>query len=176
MLLGLCSGLIIQYWLFKSFLVEFLATRGENHPVLSGEHLFQWVSGNLGYWLVFRDVIFLVLSFVVSKQVIVNSWSSLEPVCTLVKDGVTVKAQSAFSIYKESINALLERCRNCTRKSCVVSFYLVGEDGLQSPMNHHFLSSLKDAVGLEKTQLSVSHVKLLYLVLLIQVFWVVCLF
>uniref|UniRef100_A0A669QB31 Beta-mannosidase n=1 Tax=Phasianus colchicus TaxID=9054 RepID=A0A669QB31_PHACC len=28
------------------------------------------------------------------------------------------------------------------------------EDGLQSPMNHHFLSSLKDAVGLEKTQLS----------------------
>uniref|UniRef100_A0A669Q8A0 Beta-mannosidase n=1 Tax=Phasianus colchicus TaxID=9054 RepID=A0A669Q8A0_PHACC len=87
-------------------------------------------------------------------KVIVNSWSSLEPVCTLAKDGVTVKAQSAFSIYKESINALLERCRNCTRKSCVVSFYLVGEDGLQSPMNHHFLSSLKDAVGLEKTQLS----------------------
>lgn len=111
-----------------------------------------------------------MLSFVVSEQVIVNSWSSLEPVCTLAKDGVTIKAQSAFSIYKESINALLERCRNCTRKSCVVSFYLVGEDGLQSPMNHHFLSSLKDAVGLEKTQLSVSHLKLLYLVLLIQVF------
>ncbi|XP_015717580.1 beta-mannosidase isoform X2 [Coturnix japonica] len=87
-------------------------------------------------------------------KVIVNSWSSLEPVCTLAKDGVTVKAQSAFSIYKEPINALLERCRNCTRKSCVVSFYLVGEDGIQSPINHHFLSSLKDAVGLEKTQLS----------------------
>ncbi|XP_068537934.1 beta-mannosidase [Anas acuta] len=87
-------------------------------------------------------------------KVTVHSWSSLEPVCTLAKDGVTVRAQSAVPIYKESINDLLERCRNCTRKSCVVTFYLVGEGGLRSPTNHHFLSSLKDAVGLEKAQLS----------------------
>ncbi|KAM7112441.1 beta-mannosidase isoform 2-T2 [Ciconia maguari] len=89
-------------------------------------------------------------------RVVVHSWSSLEPVCTLAKDNVTVKAQSAAPIYEESINDLLERCRNCTRKSCVITFCLVGEGGLQSPTNHHFLSSLKDAVGLEKTQLSAS--------------------
>ncbi|NXF96810.1 MANBA mannosidase, partial [Eubucco bourcierii] len=89
-------------------------------------------------------------------RVTVHSWSSLEPTCTLAKYGVTVKAQSAVPIYKEFINDLLERCRNCTRRSCVVTFCLVGEDGLQSPVNHHFLSSLKDAVGLEKTQLKAS--------------------
>ncbi|XP_074888062.1 beta-mannosidase isoform X2 [Buteo buteo] len=89
-------------------------------------------------------------------RVVVHAWSSLEPVCTLAKDGVTVKAQSAVLIYMESINNLLERCRNCTRKSCVITFCLVGEGGLQSPTNHHFLSSLKDAVGLEKTHLSAS--------------------
>ncbi|NXB56637.1 MANBA mannosidase, partial [Struthidea cinerea] len=89
-------------------------------------------------------------------RVMVHAWSSLEPVCTLATEGVTVKAQSAVPIYKESISDLLERCRNCTRKSCVITFYLVGEDGLRSPTNHYFLSSLKDAVGLEKTQLSAS--------------------
>uniref|UniRef100_A0A8D0FRN0 Beta-mannosidase n=1 Tax=Strix occidentalis caurina TaxID=311401 RepID=A0A8D0FRN0_STROC len=89
-------------------------------------------------------------------RVIVHTWSSLEPVCTLAKEGVTVKAQSAVPIYKESIDDLLERCRNCTRKSCVITFCLVGEGGLQSPTNHHFLSSLKDAVGLEKSHFSAS--------------------
>ncbi|XP_050194015.1 beta-mannosidase [Myiozetetes cayanensis] len=89
-------------------------------------------------------------------RVVVHTWSSLEPVCTLAKEGVIVKAQSAVTIYKESISDVLERCRNCTRKSCVITFCLVGEDGLQSPTNHFFLSSLKDAVGLEKTQLSAS--------------------
>ncbi|XP_064004481.1 beta-mannosidase isoform X1 [Pogoniulus pusillus] len=89
-------------------------------------------------------------------RVTVHSWSSLQPACTFAKHGVTVKAQSAVPIYKESINDLLERCRNCTRRSCVLTFHLVGEDGLQSPVNHHFLSSLKDAVGLEKTRLKVS--------------------
>uniref|UniRef100_A0A8C0F2X8 Beta-mannosidase n=1 Tax=Bubo bubo TaxID=30461 RepID=A0A8C0F2X8_BUBBB len=89
-------------------------------------------------------------------RVVVHTWSSLEPVCTLAKEGVTVKAQSAVPIYKESIDDLLERCRNCTRKSCVITFCLVGEGGLQSPTNHHFLSSLKDAVGLEKSHFSAS--------------------
>lgn len=100
------------------------------------------------------------------------AWSSLEPVCILDEEGVIAKAQSAVPIYKESISDLLERCRNCTRKSCVITFCLVGQDGLQSPTNHYFLSSFKDAVGLEKTQLSVSinHAKLLYLVLLILLF------
>ncbi|NWI56541.1 MANBA mannosidase, partial [Calyptomena viridis] len=89
-------------------------------------------------------------------RVIVHAWSSLEAVCTLAKEGVTVKAQGAVPIYKESISDILERCRNCTRKSCVITFSLVGEDGLRSPTNHFFLSSLKDAVGLEKTQLGAS--------------------
>uniref|UniRef100_A0A8C5IH62 Beta-mannosidase n=2 Tax=Junco hyemalis TaxID=40217 RepID=A0A8C5IH62_JUNHY len=92
----------------------------------------------------------------VTLRVTVHAWSSLEPVCTLAKEGVTVKAQSAVPIYKEPICDLLGRCRNCTRESCVITFCLVGEDGLQSPRNHYFLSSLKDAVGLQKTQLSAS--------------------
>ncbi|KAM6429747.1 beta-mannosidase [Rhynochetos jubatus] len=89
-------------------------------------------------------------------KVVVYTWSSLESACTLVKDDVTVKAQSAVPIYKKPVNDFLERCGNCTRKSCVITFCLVGEGGLQSPTNHHFLSSLKDAVGLEKTQLTAS--------------------
>ncbi|NWI17169.1 MANBA mannosidase, partial [Crypturellus soui] len=89
-------------------------------------------------------------------RVTVHAWSSLEPACILVKDNVTVKAQSAHPIYKEPVSDLLRRCRNCTRESCVVTFHLVGQAGLRSPTNHHFLSSLKDAVGLGKTQLSAS--------------------
>ncbi|CAM5139754.1 unnamed protein product [Natator depressus] len=87
-------------------------------------------------------------------QVRVHQWSSMEPVCTLAKEGVTLKAGSAAPIYKEPVNDLLKRCGNCTRQSCVVTFYLMGKGDLHSPGNSHFLSSLKDAVGLEKAQLS----------------------
>ncbi|XP_019408778.1 PREDICTED: beta-mannosidase [Crocodylus porosus] len=87
-------------------------------------------------------------------KVSVHQWSSMEPLCTFATEGVPVRAGSAAPIYKEPVNDLLKRCGNCTRQSCVVTFYLVGKGELYSPRNYHFLSSLKDAVGLEKAQLS----------------------
>ncbi|XP_019343596.2 beta-mannosidase isoform X2 [Alligator mississippiensis] len=86
-------------------------------------------------------------------KVSVHQWSSVEPLCTFATGDVTVRAGSAAPIYKEPVNDLLKRCGNCTRQSCVVTFYLVGKGELYSPRNYHFLSSLKDAVGLEKAQL-----------------------
>lgn len=80
----------------------------------------------------------------------------MEPACTIAKEGVVIKAGSAVAIYKEPIADLLRRCGNCTRRSCVVTFYLAGGENLSSPSNYHFLSSLKDAVGLQKPQLTVS--------------------
>ncbi|KAH0615885.1 hypothetical protein JD844_026487 [Phrynosoma platyrhinos] len=92
----------------------------------------------------------------VTLRVILYDWSQLEPACTLAKEGVVVKARSAVPIYKEPVSELLKRCGNCTRQSCVITFYLEGEGQLSSPRNHHFLSSLKDAKGLKNPQLHVS--------------------
>ncbi|XP_048365176.1 beta-mannosidase isoform X2 [Sphaerodactylus townsendi] len=83
-------------------------------------------------------------------------WNSMEPACTMAKEGVTIKAGSAVAIYKEPIGELLKRCGNCTRQSCVVTFYLTGGGELSSPSNYYFLSSLKDAEGLQKPHLAVS--------------------
>uniref|UniRef100_A0A8D2KZJ9 Beta-mannosidase n=1 Tax=Varanus komodoensis TaxID=61221 RepID=A0A8D2KZJ9_VARKO len=69
------------------------------------------------------------------------------PVCTLAKEGVIIKAGSAVPIYKEPISDLLKRCGNCTRQSCVITFCLDGENKPSSPVNYHFLSSLKDAIS-----------------------------
>ncbi|XP_062838485.1 beta-mannosidase isoform X1 [Anolis carolinensis] len=92
----------------------------------------------------------------VTLRVILYDWSGMEPTCTLAKEGVVVKARSAAPIYKEPVNELLKRCGNCTRKSCVVTFSLEGQDQLCNPSNHYFLSSPKDAVGLKNPQLHVS--------------------
>uniref|UniRef100_A0A8D0H224 Beta-mannosidase n=1 Tax=Sphenodon punctatus TaxID=8508 RepID=A0A8D0H224_SPHPU len=81
-------------------------------------------------------------------------WSSLESVCSLATEELTIKAGSAVPIYKEPINDLMKRCGNCTRQSCVVTFYLESGGWLSSSGNYHFLSSLKDAVGLEKAEIS----------------------
>ncbi|XP_033869509.2 beta-mannosidase isoform X1 [Acipenser ruthenus] len=80
-------------------------------------------------------------------------WSSMEPVCVGVTDAV-IKAGSASPIYKEPVNDLLKRCGNCTRLSCVVSFSLKANGQQYGPDNYLFLSSLKDAEGLKKPQLS----------------------
>ncbi|XP_043916993.1 beta-mannosidase [Protopterus annectens] len=84
----------------------------------------------------------------------VYQWYSLEPVCVRATEYLTIKAGSAISIYKETVASLLERCSSCTRQSCVVTFYLQVYGQQYGPTNHHFLSSLKDAVGLEKPQLN----------------------
>nr|XP_033812769.1 beta-mannosidase [Geotrypetes seraphini]XP_033812778.1 beta-mannosidase [Geotrypetes seraphini] len=81
-------------------------------------------------------------------------WSSLEPVCVHVTEPFMVKAGSAIPIYKELIPDLLKRCGNCTRQSCVVSFYFTAKGQLYEPANYHFLSSLKDAEGLQTPQLN----------------------
>ena len=51
---------------------------------------------------------------------------------------------------------LLKGCPRCTRQSCVVSFYLSTDGELLSPINYHFLSSLKNAKGLLKANITVS--------------------
>nr|XP_020014177.1 beta-mannosidase isoform X2 [Castor canadensis] len=83
----------------------------------------------------------------------VHTWSSLEPLCSLVMGPFVIKAGQAVPLYKEPVRKLLG-CGNCTRKSCVLSFYLSTERKLFSPTNYHFLSSPKDAVGLLKAQIT----------------------
>lgn len=80
----------------------------------------------------------------------------MEPVCTLTKDDVIVKRGSAVLIYKEPINDLLKRCGNCTRQSCVITFHFETEGEPSSPINYHFLSSLKNAKGLKNPHIHVS--------------------
>ncbi|XP_053259924.1 beta-mannosidase isoform X4 [Podarcis raffonei] len=89
-------------------------------------------------------------------RVSLHDWGLTEPVCTLAKEGVLIKGGAAVPIYKEPISDLLKQCGNCTRQSCVVTFFLEGEEELSSPSNYHFLSSLKDAVGLKNPQLLAS--------------------
>nr|XP_028599354.1 beta-mannosidase isoform X3 [Podarcis muralis] len=89
-------------------------------------------------------------------RVSLHDWGLTEPVCTLAKEGVLIKGGAAVPIYKEPISDLLKQCGNCTRQSCVVTFSLEGEEELSSPSNYHFLSSLKDAVGLKNPQLLAS--------------------
>ncbi|CAI5784588.1 beta-mannosidase isoform X1 [Podarcis lilfordi] len=89
-------------------------------------------------------------------RVSLHDWGLTEPVCTLAEESVLIKGGAAVPIYKEPISDLLKQCGNCTRQSCVVTFSLEGEEELSSPSNYHFLSSLKDAVGLKNPQLLAS--------------------
>ncbi|XP_044080325.1 beta-mannosidase isoform X2 [Neovison vison] len=84
----------------------------------------------------------------------VHTWSSLEPVCSSETDHFVLKAGQAVLLYKEPVPVLLENCGNCTRQSCVVSFYLSTDSQLGSPTNYHFLSSLSESVGLRKAYIT----------------------
>ncbi|XP_074084880.1 beta-mannosidase isoform X2 [Macrotis lagotis] len=86
----------------------------------------------------------------------VHQWSSLEPVCSHKTEYLVVRAGQAAPLYKEPVADLLKRCGQCTRESCVISFDLKAREHLSSPTNYHFLSSLKDAVGLEKAKITVN--------------------
>nr|XP_004663044.1 beta-mannosidase [Jaculus jaculus] len=83
-----------------------------------------------------------------------HAWSSLEPLCSHVTEHFVIEAGKAVTLYKEPVSKLLRRCGNCTRESCVISFYLSAGHELLSPTNHYFLSSLKDAVGLLNAHLT----------------------
>lgn len=67
---------------------------------------------------------------------------------------LVMKGGEAVRLYEEPVSELLRRCGNCTRESCVVSFYLSADHELLSPTNYHFLSSLKEALGLCKAQIT----------------------
>lgn len=91
-----------------------------------------------------------------SPQVRLHHWSSLRPLCSLVNSSIVVKAGEAVVLFQKPVSELLNRCRGCTRETCVVSFYLSTDKELFSPTNYHFLSSLKDAKGLLKANITVS--------------------
>ncbi|XP_007951844.1 beta-mannosidase [Orycteropus afer afer] len=83
----------------------------------------------------------------------VHSWNSLEPLCSHVTEHFVIKSRTAILIYKEPVPSLMG-CWNCTRQSCVVSFYLSTDGKPMGPTNYHFLSSLKEAVGLQKAHIT----------------------
>ncbi|XP_028713225.1 beta-mannosidase isoform X1 [Peromyscus leucopus] len=84
------------------------------------------------------------------------SWRSLEPLCSLVTSSTVIKAGQAVVLYEKPVLELLERCGDCTRETCVISFHLSTDSDLFSPTNYHFLSSLKDARGLVRANITVN--------------------
>ncbi|XP_004431061.1 PREDICTED: beta-mannosidase [Ceratotherium simum simum] len=90
----------------------------------------------------------------VTLTVRVHAWSSLEPLCSRDTKHLVMKVGEAVLLYREPVPKLLERCGRCTRQSCVVSFHLSAAGRLLSPTNYHFLSSLKEAVGLQKANIT----------------------
>ncbi|KAM9477855.1 beta-mannosidase isoform 2-T2 [Clarias gariepinus] len=81
-------------------------------------------------------------------------WSSLTPQCSLESDQTIVKGGGVTKVFQSPVSTVLKRCGNCTRKSCVVTFVLSGPEGVTSPSNHLFLSSPKDAEGLQKPNIT----------------------
>ncbi|KAM8939420.1 beta-mannosidase [Pelodytes ibericus] len=86
----------------------------------------------------------------------VYKWDSMLPVCERVTEEMAFNASCSRSIYKEAVPELLARCMNVTRQSSVVVFYLLHKGQLYGAQNWHFLSSLKDAQGLQKPNITVS--------------------
>ncbi|KAM8736241.1 beta-mannosidase [Acanthopagrus schlegelii] len=84
----------------------------------------------------------------------VYSWANLDPVCTLKSDLLLVPGGSAAAIFKQPVTALLAGCGLCTRLTCLLTFHLEDSGGQQGPTNHHFLSSPKDAQGLQRPNIT----------------------
>uniref|UniRef100_A0A8D1Y6F7 Beta-mannosidase n=1 Tax=Sus scrofa TaxID=9823 RepID=A0A8D1Y6F7_PIG len=83
----------------------------------------------------------------------VHTWSSLKPVFSETTKLFVMKAGESTLLYKKPVPELLN-CTKCTRQSCVVTFYLSTGSQLLSPTNYHFLSSLKEAKGLQKANIT----------------------
>ncbi|XP_029900815.1 beta-mannosidase [Myripristis murdjan] len=81
-------------------------------------------------------------------------WTKLDPVCTLKSELVVVSAGSAAAIFKQPVAAMLAGCGGCTRLSCLVVFHLEDASGQRGPVNHHFLSSLKEAQGIQRPNIT----------------------
>ncbi|RVE56873.1 hypothetical protein OJAV_G00210580 [Oryzias javanicus] len=88
--------------------------------------------------------------------VTVHSWANLDPVCSRTSDLQVVPGSSAVALYKQPVAALLAGCGRCTRLTCLLTFHL--EDGAGSQRgsdNYHFLSSPREAVGLQRANITV---------------------
>ncbi|XP_006872780.1 PREDICTED: beta-mannosidase [Chrysochloris asiatica] len=96
----------------------------------------------------------LHLNYRMTLTVNIHTWSSLKPLCSHVTEHFVIKSGTASLIYKESVSSLLSRCMKCTRKSCLISFYLSTNSKPLGPTNYHFLSSPKEAVGLQKAHIT----------------------
>ncbi|XP_068195746.1 beta-mannosidase isoform X2 [Antennarius striatus] len=92
------------------------------------------------------------LSDDLTLRAVVNvfSWAHLDPACTLTSDPLQVPRGSATPIFKQSVSAMLAGCDHCTRLTCLLTFHLEDGSGQRGPTNHHFLSSPKDAQGLQR--------------------------
>lgn len=77
--------------------------------------------------------------------------------CTLKSSRRSVPAGSAVPIFQQPVATLLAGCGRCSRLSCLLTFHLEDSDGQQGPTNHHFLSSPKDAQGLQRPNITVRH-------------------
>ncbi|CAN9501998.1 unnamed protein product [Ophioblennius macclurei] len=87
--------------------------------------------------------------------VTVHSWSHLDPVCSRESNLVPVPAGSAVPVFKQPVAALLAGCGGCTRLTCLLTFRLEDEGGVQQgPANHHFLCSPKDARGIRRPNIT----------------------
>ncbi|KAJ8281103.1 hypothetical protein GJAV_G00063550 [Gymnothorax javanicus] len=88
--------------------------------------------------------------------VTVHHWSSFKPVCSLASGAVLVSGGSALPLYKQPLAALLAGCGNCTMETCVLTFHLEDSDSQRGPTNHFFLSSLSEARGLQRPNITAS--------------------
>ncbi|XP_015249111.1 PREDICTED: beta-mannosidase [Cyprinodon variegatus] len=87
--------------------------------------------------------------------VTVHSWSDLDSVCTRASDLQPVPRGSAVAIFEQSVTALLAGCGRCSRLTCLLTFHLQDEDGVQlGPTNRHFLCSPRDAQGLQRPNIT----------------------
>lgn len=90
----------------------------------------------------------------VKAKVKLFSWSSFNPVCSLESNMTTVKAGGSTLVFQQSMSALLSQCGNCTRRSCIITFHLSSAAEPISPHNHIFLSSPRQAEGLQKPNIT----------------------
>ncbi|KAM4807728.1 beta-mannosidase [Rhinophrynus dorsalis] len=97
----------------------------------------------------------LLENITLKLHVKVYRWDSLVPVCESVTEEFIVTSRTG-EIYKESIPELLRRCQNSTRQNSVVVFSLLRKGQLYGARNWHYLSSPKDAHGLQKSNITVS--------------------
>uniref|UniRef100_A0A1A8CE61 Beta-mannosidase n=1 Tax=Nothobranchius kadleci TaxID=1051664 RepID=A0A1A8CE61_NOTKA len=83
------------------------------------------------------------------------SWSGLGSLCTLTSDLTLIPGGVAAPIFKRPMSELLAGCGVCTRLTCLVSFHLEDDHGVQQgPTNEHFLCSPKDAQGLRRPNIT----------------------